>query len=59
MKRRAFLKLPDRYTGWLGEDCSRQEGRRFIKRVEHRSIRHYVRKEIREQCNAISYENIL
>lgn len=49
MKRHTFLKLPDRYTGWLGEDCSKQEGRRFIKRVEHRAIRRYARTEINHE----------
>ena len=48
MNRKSFLKLPDRYTGWLGEDCRRQEGRRFIKRVEHRAIRHYARRDLKE-----------
>ena len=48
MRGKTFLKLPDRYTGWLGEDCRKQNGRRFIKRMEHRAQRHYARKQIME-----------
>ena len=51
MKRKAYLKLPDRYTGWLGEDCYKAEGRRYIKRLEHKAIRRYVKKEMEHEAN--------
>ena len=51
MRRQTFLKLPDRYTGWLGEDCYKQEGRKYIKRLEHRAIRRASRRSIEEQRN--------
>lgn len=47
MKRKTYLKLPDRYTGWLGEDCHKALGRRFIKRVEHRAHRRNAKAMIR------------
>lgn len=50
MKRKTFLKLPDRYTGWLGEDCYKAEGRRYIKRLEHKAIRRYTKTKIRDEC---------
>lgn len=48
MRRKTFLKLPDRYTGWLGEDCYRQQGRHYIKRLEHRAIRRKGRRDVRD-----------
>lgn len=36
-----LLHLPTKYTGWLGEDCWRSRGRRFIKRLEHRAYRRF------------------
>lgn len=49
MRRKTYLKLPNRYTGYLGEDCYRQEGRRYIKRLEHRAVRHAAKLDIREE----------
>lgn len=34
-----LLKLPDRYTGWVGEGCNSQQARKFIKRLQHRAWR--------------------
>lgn len=34
-----FLHRDDTYTGWKGEDCYAQNGRRAIKRQEHRANR--------------------
>lgn len=42
-----LLKLSDKRTGWLGEGCVRPNGRRFIKRYEHRHNRHAARSLIR------------
>lgn len=38
-----LLKLPHKYTGWIGENCWRQRGRRFLKRWQNRCIRRYGR----------------
>lgn len=47
-----LLKLSDKRTGWLGEGCTRTNGRRFIKRYEHRHNRHVSRAAIRkENCD--------
>lgn len=54
-RRKTFLKLPDKYTGWLGEDCHRQRGRRFIKDVEHRAHRRYVKAQITEETVLTGY----
>lgn len=37
--RALLLKLPTRYTGWVGEDCFRQRGRQYIKRQQRRAVR--------------------
>ena len=39
-----LMKLADRHTGWIGETCHRQNGRRFIKRFEHRYNRRHGRR---------------
>lgn len=36
-----LVKLPDRYTGWLGEGCWRAHGRNFIKRLQRRALRRF------------------
>lgn len=46
-----LIKLPDRYTGWLGEGCWRSRGRRFVKRLEHRAIRRFGKKLCKETVN--------
>lgn len=51
MRRKTFLKMPDRYTGWLGEDCFKQEGRRYIKRLEHRAHRRVAKQEVRGEIH--------
>lgn len=38
---RRLVKLADKYTGWLGEGCWRRNGRRFVKRIEHRYNRRH------------------
>lgn len=46
-----MLKLADKYTGWIGEGCMRSNGRRFIKRLEHRHNRHHARGECRKSAD--------
>jgi len=36
-----LVKLESSYKGWTGENCWRTNGRRFIKRFEHRRNRQY------------------
>lgn len=48
-RRSKLLKLPNRYTGWVGEDCWRSEGRRFLKRLEHRAKRRFADRQIKEE----------
>lgn len=36
-----LVKLADKRTGWIGEGCYRSNGRRFVKRWEHRHNRRF------------------
>lgn len=36
-----LLKLVNKYTGWIGENCWGQRGRKFLKRWEHRHNRRW------------------
>lgn len=45
-----LVKLPDRYTGWLGESCWRSRGKRFLKKLQHRALRRFFKKEIAKEC---------
>lgn len=47
--RRVPLKLSTRRTGWYGEGCYRQLGRRFLKRLEHRHNRHTANAALRRE----------
>lgn len=40
-KRPKLMKLPDRYTGWVGEGQTTQNGLHFLKRQEHRAQRRW------------------
>lgn len=42
--REKLLKLADKYTGWIGEECWRQNGRKFIKRLQARHNRRVGKK---------------
>lgn len=46
-----LMKLSDKRTGWVGEGCTRINGRRFIKRYERRHNRHVSRNLIRAEVN--------
>lgn len=47
-KKGRLLREADKYTGWLGEFCFRQNGRKHIKRREHRAARRSWRRQIDE-----------
>lgn len=49
--RSKLVKYPDRYTGWLGEQCWRKEGKRFIKRNVTRSERRYHDRCLKDEVN--------
>lgn len=38
-KKGRLLREEGKYSGWVGEDCWRQHGRKYIKRREHRANR--------------------
>ena len=38
-KKGKLFRFADKYTGWAGEDCFRQNGRRFVKRTNSRHNR--------------------
>lgn len=40
--REVSFKLVDKYTGWYGDGCWAQEGRKFLKRLQRRHNRHVL-----------------
>lgn len=46
-----LLRLPDRYTGWMGEQCWRSHGKRFLKKLQHRAVRRFWQQRITEECS--------
>lgn len=46
-----LLKLVDKYTGWVSEGSTKQLGRRFFKRLEHRYNRRNAKLHCRRECN--------
>ena len=45
---RTPLKLEDKRTGWVGEQCYSQEGKAFIKTLEHRHNRRVAKRMEKE-----------
>lgn len=43
-----LVKFEDKRTGWLGEEASAQEGRKFIKELEHRHNRRVGKRQAME-----------
>lgn len=43
-----LLRLEDKRTGYVGEECWRARGRKFIKRLEHRHNRRHGKKLCRD-----------
>ena len=41
-----ILKLEDKYTGWVGEYCWRQRGRKFLKRWKNRHNRRHHKRNL-------------
>lgn len=39
--RARLMRIPNRYTGWVGEGCWSQNGKQFIKRIERRANRRW------------------
>ncbi len=44
-----MLRLDDTYTGWKGENCWAQDGRKFIKRQEHRANRQGGKRQLAKE----------
>lgn len=42
-------KMVDKYLGYVGENCYKAEGRRFIKRLIRRHNRHKLNQQIKRK----------
>lgn len=50
-KRGKLAIFADKYAGWTGEQCWKQNGKAFIKRMQRRHNRHYQNACAREGVN--------
>ncbi len=46
-----LVKFDDKRTGWFGESCFAAEGRKFIKKLQHRHNRRNAQKIIQKELN--------